>query len=53
MTLWQAAATIAAAEAVLTSATTGGTAAPELPRIPLPRLTPGGYALTTTDPSSK
>lgn len=52
VTLWQAAATIAVAEAVLTSATTGGTA-PDLPRIPLPRLEPGGYTLATTDPSSR
>ncbi|SNT57537.1 Predicted dehydrogenase [Asanoa hainanensis] len=52
VTLWQAAATIAAAEAVLTSATTGGTAAPEQPRIPRPRLA-SDYALATTDPSSR
>jgi predicted dehydrogenase len=53
VTLWQAAATIAAAEAVLTSTTTGSFATPDLPRAPRPRLNAADYLLETATPSSR
>ncbi|MEU7961047.1 Gfo/Idh/MocA family protein [Micromonospora humida] len=53
VTLWQAAATIAAAEAVLTSAATGSSAAPDLPRAPRPWLKPADYLVETVTPSSR
>lgn len=53
VTLWEAAATIAAAEAVLTSATTGDPATPELARLPRAALTLAGYVPATEYPSSR
>jgi predicted dehydrogenase len=53
VTLWEAAATIAAAEAVLTSAATGSFAAPDLPPAPRPRPGAADYLLETATPSSR
>jgi UDP-N-acetylglucosamine 3-dehydrogenase len=50
VTLWQAANTIAAAQAVLASAATDRAAAPQLTQVPQSR---NGYALTAREPSSR
>ncbi|MGI5180569.1 Gfo/Idh/MocA family protein [Dactylosporangium sp. CA-152071] len=53
ITLWQAAATIAAAEAVLTSAATGDPTTPELAQVPPATFNLAGYTLATEKPSSR